>query len=487
MSIGGNNNVLLGAGAALPTGVTSNAVVLGSAASTVYLGGSAVSASPTTLALAANVRLQAGANPGVENQVLKSTGSSIQWANAAIAANSNYADPWIVQAGYTTYVVPSGATGTPTLTLPAANTTALIGVLLSVKNVSLLSLTISGTGLVAVNSTNVIPFASIGSGGSCSLASDGTNWFMLDVTGPVPAAPSAPTSVRIDQPAGGSAPADLTVRWEAASNATSYLVTIAQIIGGAPVTMGTISMLASATSIAVPAIAGSYVTATNTSAGIFQAFVTAYNNWAPGPTGNSTTYDFTAPRTISIDTPVGGSANPPLTIRWTPPAFTVGSYFINVYVNNVLQPNGPVTSLTYATVNNVSVNNNYPIRADVQASKSGGIPLTTGISSSYYWATPSILICTADRNDLANQVTNIVGTWINPYGTYDSVTIELWQEVTGERAVLQTNTLTVIPTTYSWPGPYPSEIIGERGCRYYFVLTYSPWFGYVATGTSNDA
>ena len=86
MSISGNNNILLGAGAALPAGVTSNAVVLGSATSTVYLGGAAVSAGPTALALAARVQLLAGANPGTANQVLKSTGSSSQGADAALSA-----------------------------------------------------------------------------------------------------------------------------------------------------------------------------------------------------------------------------------------------------------------------------------------------------------------------------------------------------------------------------------------------------------------
>ena len=328
MSISGNNNVLLGAGAALPTGVTSNAVVLGSAASTVYLGGAAVSASPTTLALAAGVRLQAGANPGVENQVLKSTGSSIQWANAAIAANSSYqSNPWNVQAGYTTYVVPSNATvtPTPTLTLPAANTTALIGVLLSVKNVSLVPLTISGTGLVAVNSRDVISSASIGSGGSCSLASDGTNWFMLDVTGPVPAAPGAPTSVVIATPESGHTPSSLTVSWSAplSGTVTSYQVNVTQggvIVGAASVT-GT-------TTAPIPAIAGTYNTINNA---LFGALVYAYNGYVAGPEGVSlTNYDFSIPSNPAIIVQSGSNT---IVGSWDAPPVSGCTYTATLYKN----------------------------------------------------------------------------------------------------------------------------------------------------------
>lgn len=324
MSINGNNNVLLGAGAALPAGVTSNAVVLGGVAGKVYLGGAAVSADSTALALAAGVQLRADANPGAANQVLKSTGTGIQWAYAALSANSTYtSNPWNVESGYTTYVVPAGAAGSPTLTLPAASTAGLVGVLLSVKNVSTLSLSLAGPGLVAVNNTNVIPSATILSGGSCSLASDGTNWFMLDVTGPAPPAPSAPTSVAITTPAAGTTPTFLNVTWSAplSGTVTSYLANMTQggvIVGAASVT--------GATAASIPA-ATTYNTINSAP---FEAIVYAYNSYVAGPEGDSATKDFSVPSNPAINVLSGSNT---IVGTWGAPPVSGCTYTATLYKN----------------------------------------------------------------------------------------------------------------------------------------------------------
>jgi len=178
--------------------------------------------------------------------------------------------------------------------------------------------------------------------------------------------------------------------------------------------------------------------------------------------------------------------NPPLTISWTPPAFTVGNYFINVYVNGIVQGGPTTTSSTSVIVNGIGVNTNHPIRAEVRAAKSGGDLLTIGSSPDYYWATPSNLLCTATR-ELGGYVTDITSTWTNPYGTYASVTAELWQNAVGIDVTLDTKIFNPIASSYTWPGSYPDTNVSGDHYNYYYILTYSSWVGYVATGRSNDA
>jgi len=122
-------NVLIGYGAALPEGVTHDAVVLGSAASTVYLGGAAVSASAAALTLGGSTTLVAGGSAGTAGQILQSTGTGVQWAaaTAAVTAARTFTADETVSSSYSVYVYAGMATAT--LTLPAVGTSpTLVGV-----------------------------------------------------------------------------------------------------------------------------------------------------------------------------------------------------------------------------------------------------------------------------------------------------------------------------------------------------------------------
>ena len=184
-------NVLIGYGAALPEGVTHDAVVLGSAASTVYLGGAAVSASAAALTLGGSTTLVAGGSAGTAGQILQSTGTGVQWAaaTAAVTAARTFTADETVSSSYSVYVYAGMATAT--LTLPAVGTSpALVGVALSIKNTSLSELTVSGAALMAPNSTAVVATAPLASGASCQIVSDGTNWLILDASGEATQKPS---------------------------------------------------------------------------------------------------------------------------------------------------------------------------------------------------------------------------------------------------------------------------------------------------------
>lgn len=491
------NNVIIGRGAALPAGVTTNAVVLGSVDSTVFFGGGAVKASST--ALTVTTPLIAGSSAGTNGQILKSTGTGIQWADAAVApaAASTFTNSTTVTSAYSVYVFGSGATAAATLSLPAVN--SFVGVPLSIKNQSAYVLTVSGAALVAPATTAVIATAPIASGGSCQIVSDGTNWLMLDAAGAPPTTPIAPDTVAIATPASGSAPATLTVTYFVRANTTSLLVQIAQVVGGSPVYVGAVSVAASGTgtqmSVVVPATAGTYNTA---SADPFRAYVTPFNGWAPGPFNNSSLYNSGLPTDVTIDTPVGGNSPVNLTVRWTAPAFAPDSNKIDILVGAVQYTlNSIAGGASTATVNNVAITTSSAISARVTAKAANGYE-GVATSTGYTWTTPSSLIpsitnihSTAPDGLLAGT---IIGSWTQAYGVsnYGNVTVVLVRydvDLVTQPIDVETIVLPASSTSFT-SSTQPLEFV-EPGYnyidyKYSFVLTYNnpSWNGYNATATS---
>ena len=320
MSITGNNNCLIGAGATLPNN-GNNQVVVGSAISTVFLGGSAVKASASELTLGNTVMLKARDSAGTLNQVLKSTGSGIEWASVANPASTNFTST-TVSAAYTTYICTAPDSASPTLTLLAPTDPtmqSLKGVQLAVKNMSINQLTISSQSevIVVVNTRTPLNTINIGSGGSCILFSNGTYWFMLDVSG-APAAPGTPTNVTITTPSSSpTLPTTMSVSWTGDVIATRYIVQIAQIVNSTPTYLGAIEAGTGATSAVVAASSGSYNTI---STDLFRAYVTPYNTWFPGTTGNSILNDYSQPTNVTITLGSNFSSS------WSPPSFTSATY-----------------------------------------------------------------------------------------------------------------------------------------------------------------
>ena len=489
------NNVIIGRGAALPAGVTTNAVVLGSVDSTVFFGGGAVKASSSALTI--TTPLIAGSSAGTNGQILKSTGTGIQWADAAVApaAASTFTNSTTVTSAYSVYVFGSGATAAATLSLPAVN--SFVGVPQSIKNQSAYVLTVSGAALVAPATTAVIATAPIASGGSCQIVSDGTNWLMLDAAGAPPTTPIAPDTVTIATPASGSAPATLTVTYFVRANTTSLLVQIAQIVGGSPVYVGAVSVAASGTgtqmTVVVPATAGTYNTA---STNPFRAYVTPFNGWAPGPIGISSSYDFSKPTNVAIATPTGTNAVVSLNVAWTAPAFAPDSNTVEILVGTSLYT---VASLaggaSTAIVPNVAVNTSLPISARVTAKAANGYE-GAATSTGYTWTTPSSLIpniIDIGPDGYIYLPGFITGNWTLAYGAanYDNVYVDLYRisrylptPDLVERINLSAS-FTSFTSTSKQP-TYYTEPTEDVPYVYYFELTYytPAWDGYNATAKS---
>lgn len=490
-----NRNLIIGSGAVLPSGVTQDAVVLGSVNSTVYLGGGAVQASATALKIA--TPLYAGGATGSAGQILKSTGAGIEWATAggAPAAALTFTGVTQVTSANSVYVFGSAALEAAILTLPAVST--LVGVPLSIKNQSLYVLTVNApaTTLVAPATTAVITTAPIASGGSCQIVSDGTNWLMLNAAGAPPTTPIAPATVAITNPASGVAPSTLTVTYSVPTNTTSFLVQIAQIVGGSPVYVGASSVAASGTpmAVAVPAAAGTYATA---STNLFRAYVTPFNGWAPGPFSNSSPdSDFSKPTNVAIATPVGGNSPVGLTVTWTAPAFAPDSYTVEIFANTDLL--GTVSALgtaTSATVPNVDVRTANPITARVTVTQ--GSFSSNASSTGYTWTTPRSLM--PNITDMETAVLNptgiVTGSWaLAEYGAanYGSVAVNLYNI---SRYLLtpnpvETRILSASSTSFTSSSRQPltyNDGNADVPYVYYFELTYynPTWGGYSATAKS---
>ena len=181
MSITGDYNTLIGAGASLPALAGSHQFVVGSNQSSAYLAyaagpapaGLIVTAAPAgALTIVNSTTLRTGGSAGNAGDALYSggAGQSAHWAAAPIGGSA-------VRFSSDTTASPLASMYTATaaglaLTLPAAPS----GATTRVKNMSSGALTISGqiTPLSAV-----APAASIqvASGGATGLATDGTTWF----------------------------------------------------------------------------------------------------------------------------------------------------------------------------------------------------------------------------------------------------------------------------------------------------------------------
>jgi hypothetical protein len=489
-----NRNLIIGSGAVLPSGVTQDAVVLGSVNSTVYLGGGAVQASATALKIA--TPLYAGGATGAAGQILKSTGAGIEWATAggAPAAALTFTGDTPVTSANSVYVFGSAATAARTLILPAVST--LVGVPLSIKNQSLYVLTVNApaTTLVAPATTAVITTAPIASGGSCQIVSDGTNWLMLNAAG-APATPSRPTGVILEPPLSGVAPATLTVKYNVQANTTSFLVQISQIVGGSAVFFGAASAAASGTdtqmAVAVPATAGTYNTA---SADRFRAYVTPFNGWVPGPVEISQPdSDFSKPTYITIATPIGGNSPVGLTVSWTAPAFTPESNTVDIVANaTVIGTVSALGTATSATVPNVDVKRLNPITARVTVNK-GSFSSVASSTTGYTWTVPVASPPTGTFNyDIDYGISNVSCAWTTPYGSgnYTNIRVELWHQIhngfnppSNDELVDFRDNFPTNTTTCLFSGPY-SSYNGTDPWYYYYKVYYVNWGGYDSSATS---
>lgn len=490
------NNVIVGRGAVLPAGVTTNAVVLGSVDSTVFFGGGAVKASSSALTI--TTPLIAGSSAGTNGQILKSTGTGIQWADAAVApaAASTFTNSTTVTSAYSVYVFGSGATAAATLSLPAVN--SFVGVPLSIKNQSAYVLTVSGAALVAPATTAVIATAPIASGGSCQIISDGSNWLMLDAAG-APATPSQPTGVILEPPLSGVAPSTLTVKYNVQANTTSFLVQISQIVGGSAVFFGAASAAASGIgttmTVVVPATAGTYNTA---SADRFRAYVTPFNGWVPGPVEISQPdSDFSKPTAITIATPIGGNSPVGLTVSWTAPAFTPESNTVDIVANaTVIGTVSALGTATSAAVPNVDIRRLNPITARVTVNK-GSFSSVASSTTGYTWTVPVASPPTATFDDPSTLygISNVICTWTSPYGSgnYANIRVELWHQFQDENGknpsndeLVATMDLSTTTTTYTFPGSYILYSVPDdyRRWYYYYKVYYVNWGGYDSSATS---
>lgn len=400
MSITGNNNCLIGAGATLPNN-GNNQVVIGSAISTVFLGGSAVKASASELTLGNTVMLKARDSAGTLNQVLKSTGSGIEWASVANPASTNFTST-TVSAAYTTYICTAPDSASPTLTLLAPTDPtmqSLKGVQLAVKNMSINQLTISSQSavIVVVNTRNPLNTINIGSGGSCILFSNGTYWFMLDVSG-VPAAPATPTNVTITPPSSSlTLPTTMSVSWTGNEIATRYIVQIAQIVNSAPTYLGAIEAGTGATSAVVPASSGSYNTI---STDPFRAYVTPYNTWFPGTTGNSIPEDYSQPTNVTITLGSNFSSS------WSPPSYTGATYEAVLQLNGTGVQTIPTSSNTTCTFSASLVEGGiYSVVVTALNGSSRGTPSTP--SSSIQLPSPPVNISIEQPSNTTPQLLNV--------------------------------------------------------------------------------
>lgn len=176
----GSYNTLIGRGASLPASVSSNAFVLGSAATTVYMGGAqsgqsgiAVSGAGLTFYGAASIAVGAAPAVGQRGQTLMSggAGAAPYWSPAPVTLTSSYT---VVSPVASLYIVANNTVTPITVSLPTGFPNAQI----DVKNMSEYTCTLSGQ-IVALNATSSSTSALVPSGASSQLASDGPLWYVV--------------------------------------------------------------------------------------------------------------------------------------------------------------------------------------------------------------------------------------------------------------------------------------------------------------------
>lgn len=180
MSITGNNNVLLGAGATLPSLAGNYQFVAGSPQSTAYLaysGSSAATASgvvaaPTSFTIGGRTALNVGGTVGTATDALYSAGAGAPvWAPAPTAGTAVRFGTSQTPALANLYTATNAGL---TLTLP----TPVSGTKSIVKNMSTGGLTVAGP-IVPVSASATVATITIGTGGAAGLVSDSTTWYQI--------------------------------------------------------------------------------------------------------------------------------------------------------------------------------------------------------------------------------------------------------------------------------------------------------------------
>lgn len=481
--LSGDNNTVIGYGARPPASNSNNTVSIGSSTSRVYLAGATdtqgVSSTNTALYLT-GTSLNIDGSAGTAGQVLTRVGGGIQWVTPpvqnAVVVSANLA-PTAPLAPL--YVCTSPGYDPITLTLPAPNTAA--GAVVQVKNLATYaSFTVTSTALIVpIGGTTASAPDPLGTGGNCTLACDGINWYLMDLTAgtPVPSYyPSAPGSVAITVTPGVTPRSDsMTVTWTAPSSSGPtaldyYTVSIFQ--GGALVTSGT---------VAAPTLTKTLTGPFNlTSTDLFYATVTA-TNLIPltGPAGQSINYTWAVvpapPDGISIAVPATDTPSV-LAVSWTPPPVAV----LPLTGYNVLIYQGTTTLVGQAlgvspsvnTFNVPSLSSTYnlatvllPISAQVNAINAYGAGAVAA-SSGYAWYDPVIsgntpLVCNGESYDEGN-CDSITGTWTAPqvYTPTATVTVRLQNNQSGSESInILSPSLPIGTTSYQFNPPPPATKI----------------------------
>ena len=181
-TITGSNNTLIGNGAAVPTAGSVNTVVLGGASSTVYMGNAQAGAAGVTvsggaLTLLGSTKLSLSGELGATGATLLSggAGAAPYWSPAAITVSA---------ASYTMEAMPPALyvvdIGSAACTFNLSNPATVPNTVIMVKNSSSNTCTLSrADDIVDVGATTASGTATVVSGATATVASNGTDWYVV--------------------------------------------------------------------------------------------------------------------------------------------------------------------------------------------------------------------------------------------------------------------------------------------------------------------
>lgn len=209
MSINGNYNVLLGAGAQLPSEAGSHQIVLGSSADTVYLGGAGASSDGGVIINSAGVTLSGVATftvsgkTGALGQALTSAGAGAApyWGPPLPRELASAGTPLTLAAPLASlYTVTGAIPWALTLPLPAQAT----GTGTWLKNMANQDGTV-GSGVVTLGATEPTKVVTMASGDGGYFESDGATWWVLSANRVFTGSNAVPIIAAVALPDGGAA------------------------------------------------------------------------------------------------------------------------------------------------------------------------------------------------------------------------------------------------------------------------------------------
>ena len=209
MSINGNYNVLLGAGAQLPSAAGSHQIVLGSGADTVYLGGAGASSAGGVIINSAGVTLSGVATftvsgqTGALGQALTSAGAGAApyWGPPLPRALASDGTPLALAAPLASLYSVTGVTPWA-LSLPSPAQATGTGTWL--KNMANQDGTV-GSGVVTLGATEPTTVVTMAPGDSGYFESDGVTWWVLSANQAFTGSNVPPIIAAVALPGGGAA------------------------------------------------------------------------------------------------------------------------------------------------------------------------------------------------------------------------------------------------------------------------------------------